>query len=71
MKHKTLGGHDSFETSMEVMFQVEVFWVVTPCSEVVGYQRFRGPCCIHLQGEVKRWYPTITLHGVTTQKTST
>jgi len=22
------------------MFQVEVFWVVTPCSEMVGYQRF-------------------------------
>jgi len=36
---------------MAVMFQVEVFWVVTPCSDVAGYQRFRGPCCIHLQGE--------------------
>jgi len=23
-------------------FQVEVFWVVTPYSVVVGYQRFRG-----------------------------
>jgi hypothetical protein len=33
-----------------VMFQVEVFWFVTPCSVVVGYQRFRGPCCLHLQG---------------------
>jgi len=32
-----------FETSSVVMFQVEVFWVVTPCSVVVGYQRFRGP----------------------------
>jgi hypothetical protein len=20
---------------------------------VVGYRRFRGPCCLHLQGEVK------------------
>jgi hypothetical protein len=25
---------------------------VTPCSVVVRYQRFRGPCCRHLQGEV-------------------
>jgi hypothetical protein len=40
--------HASFEASTEVMFQVEVFWVVTPCSVVVGYQRFRGPCCLHL-----------------------
>jgi hypothetical protein len=22
--------------------QVEVFWVVTPCSVVLGYKRFRG-----------------------------
>jgi len=25
-----------------VIIQVEVFWVVTPCSVVVGYQLFRG-----------------------------
>jgi len=25
---------------------------VTPCSVVVGYQCFRGPCSLHLQGEV-------------------
>jgi hypothetical protein len=35
-----------------VMFIVKVFWVVTPCSIVVGYQHFRGPCCLHLQVEV-------------------
>jgi hypothetical protein len=35
-------------------FKFEVFWVVTPCSVVVGYQR---------------WYTTTTLHGVTAQKT--
>jgi len=34
------------------MFQVEVFSVVTPCSVAVGYQRFRNPRCLHLQGEV-------------------
>jgi hypothetical protein len=38
------------EAFTEVVIQVEVVWVVTPFS-VVGYQRFRGPCCLHLQGE--------------------
>jgi hypothetical protein len=33
--------------------KVAVFWVVTPCSDVVGYQRFGGPCCLHVQSEVK------------------
>jgi hypothetical protein len=28
-------------------------WVVTPCSDVAGYQRFGRPCCLHLQDEVK------------------
>jgi len=27
---------------------VVVFWVVTSCSHVVGYQRFGGPYCLHL-----------------------
>jgi hypothetical protein len=44
------------------IFQVEVFWVVTPCIVVVGYHRFRG---------LKFLYPITTLHGVTTQNTST
>jgi hypothetical protein len=50
--------------------QVMVFWVVMLCCVVVGYQRFGGPCCLHLQGEgpSKRWCPTTTLHGVTTSK---
>jgi len=30
-------------------FQVQVFWVVTPCRVVVGHQRSGGPCCLHLQ----------------------
>jgi hypothetical protein len=33
----------NFEVFTAVMIQVEVFWIVTPCSVVVGYQRFRGP----------------------------
>jgi hypothetical protein len=34
-----------------VMFHVEVFWDVMLCCVVVGYQHFRGPCYLHLQGE--------------------
>jgi hypothetical protein len=29
-----------------------VYWVVAPCSLVEVYQRFRGPCCLHHQGDV-------------------
>jgi len=36
-----------------MMFQVEFFCVVTPCSVAIGYRRFGGPLCLHLQGEVK------------------
>jgi hypothetical protein len=28
-----------------INFQVD-FWVVTPCSDVLGYQRSTGPCCL-------------------------
>jgi len=38
--------HSSFETFTAVKIEVEVFRVVKPCSDV-GYQRFRGPCCLH------------------------
>jgi hypothetical protein len=34
---------ESFEAFTAVMFQV-VFWVVTSCSFVEGYQRFRCSC---------------------------
>jgi hypothetical protein len=30
-----------------------VFWVVAPCSLVEVYQHFRGPCCLHHQGDEK------------------
>jgi len=33
-----------------VMSQVEVFWVVLLGSVAVGYNCFRGLCCLHLQG---------------------
>jgi len=44
----------SFEAFMTVMFQFKVCWVVMPCGVVVGYQCFRGQCCLHLQGEVNK-----------------
>jgi hypothetical protein len=36
---------------MAMKIQVEVFWVVRPCSDMVGYQCFGGPCCLYLLGE--------------------
>jgi len=33
---------------MAMKIQFVVFWVVTPCNDVVGYQRFGGSCCLHL-----------------------
>jgi hypothetical protein len=35
-----------------VKIQVEVFWVVMLSSVTVGYQHFRGTCCLYLQDEV-------------------
>jgi hypothetical protein len=46
--------------SRRLEIQVEVFWVLTPCSVDAWRRRQHGP--------LKRWYPTTTLHGVTTQK---
>jgi hypothetical protein len=34
-------------------FTAVMFWVVTPCSIVVGYRRFGGPCSLQVQVEVK------------------
>jgi hypothetical protein len=38
-----------FEDFTAVMFHVQVFWVVTPCSVSGGYRRFGDSCCLHLQ----------------------
>jgi hypothetical protein len=35
--------------SQRAMFQVEFFWLLTLCCFVVGYQRFRYPCCLHFR----------------------
>jgi hypothetical protein len=38
-----------------------VFWAVAPCSPVEVYQRFRGPCCLHYQGDIGRKSVTLCL----------
>jgi len=63
---------DLLSTGTALLLDVVVFWVATPYSVVFGYQHFRGPYCLHLQhGPLKCWYPSTSLHVVTTQKTST
>jgi len=42
-----------FEVFTMVKIQVEVFWVVTPCSVVTGYQCFGGSCYFHLHFTLK------------------
>jgi len=38
---------ERFEVFMAVKIEVAVYWVlVTPRSDVVGYQRFGAPCCL-------------------------
>jgi len=35
-----------------IKIQIVVFWVVTPCSDVVGYKDFGRSCCLHPQDDV-------------------
>jgi hypothetical protein len=37
---------------MVTKVQVVLFCVMTPSSNVVGYQHFKWPCCLYLHGEV-------------------
>jgi hypothetical protein len=48
-KQLTLKHPASFKAFTAGIFQTEFFCVVTPCSVALGYQRFEGPCCLHLQ----------------------
>jgi hypothetical protein len=41
-----------FEVLTAVSTKMAVFWVVAPCSLVEVYQRFRGPWCLHHQGDI-------------------
>jgi hypothetical protein len=40
-----------FEVLTAASTKTDLFWVVAPCSLVVVYQSFRGPCCLHNQGD--------------------
>jgi hypothetical protein len=33
----------------KLLNQYDIFWVVTPCSFVDGYQRFGATLCLHVQ----------------------
>jgi hypothetical protein len=44
-----------YDVFTAVKIEVEFFWLVTLCNVVLGYQRFGGPCCLHLQGEEVAW----------------
>jgi hypothetical protein len=41
----------AFKVLKAVSTKMAVFWFVAPCSLVEVYQRFRGPCCLHRQGD--------------------
>jgi hypothetical protein len=38
-----------FEVFTAMKIHEATLWAVTPCSDVVGHQRFGGPYCLHLQ----------------------
>jgi hypothetical protein len=40
-----------FEVLTAVSTKMAVFWVIALCSLVEVYQRFRGLCCLHHQGD--------------------
>jgi hypothetical protein len=45
------GNEVGYEVLTAVRTKMAAFWVVAPCSLVEVYQRFRGPCCLHHQGD--------------------
>jgi hypothetical protein len=49
---QTFSIHARLEIFTALKIHVIVLWLMTPCSDV-GYGCFRGPCCLHFQGEVK------------------
>jgi hypothetical protein len=48
------------------LLKIAVFWVVAPCSLVEVYQRFRGPCCLHHQGDALKKTAIFILTAVRT-----
>jgi len=52
----------TFEAFAAVEIEVEVSWVVGPCSVMVGCHRFGRPCCLHFHGETLVSYHNTTRH---------
>jgi hypothetical protein len=48
---KLLHHVDFYFSQKKTSLEIAVFWVVAPGSLVEVYQRFRGPCCLHHQGD--------------------
>jgi hypothetical protein len=61
-----------FEVLTAVSMKIAVFWVVAPCSLVEVYQRFRGPCYLHHQGESQQTaiFAFPSLQRTSTRRTS-
>jgi len=39
-----------FEVSATVTIHTVIFWAVTSCAQVGGYEHFEGTSCLHAQG---------------------
>jgi hypothetical protein len=60
-KNPISGSDARSEVFTAVKIQVEVFWFVMPCSDMVGYHRFGGQRCLHLhcirtQNSTSEWF---------------
>jgi hypothetical protein len=47
-----------------------ILWIVTPCSDMVGYHRFEGPSCLQVQCEDEAaWtFETLVSYSITTRR---
>jgi hypothetical protein len=57
-----------FEVFVATEIKVMTFWVVMPCSDVVGYQHFRGSCHHHLTASQPIW-PELVISYLNTKVT--
>jgi hypothetical protein len=69
----TVSRHSRFEVFTAVKIQVAVFWIMTPCNDVAGYQRFGRPCCptyeyFTLKMETTWSSETLVSYHITTQR---
>jgi hypothetical protein len=57
LRHRDNTTYTSFVVFTEVMLQVGVFWVVTPCNVVVGYERLQGETLVSYHNTTRRHNP--------------